>query len=136
MSENVYIYAIQHNKTKKIYIGQSVDPERRCSEHILNLRNGRSIIEDMENDFREYGEDYSFFILEEVKNEKLVGNDGRMKKSGTIAEYKWMEKLKTTDREVGYNYKDRAAITYINKGFRPLIEFSKGIPKPINKKEV
>lgn len=92
------IYAIQHNVTKKIYIGSSKNATTRCMSHMSALRNGTHINEDMQSDFDIYGEDYSFFILE-----KVTDTTGRYK------EYEWMQKYRSTERSIGYNYKDHIA---------------------------
>lgn len=109
------VYAIQHNKTKKIYIGSSKNVKTRYMSHIWELRNGKHKVEDMQADFDEYGEDYSLYILDEIK-----GMDDRCK------EYEWMAKYKTNERERGYNYKDQAKIMLasvkipIKEGIPPL----------------
>ena len=64
------VYAIQHNTTKRIYIGSSVDVEARYMNHMYQLRAGKHIVEDMQDDFINYGEDYSLFILYEITEHK------------------------------------------------------------------
>lgn len=91
------VYAIQHNITKKIYIGSSSDVPVRYWNHIYRLRNGRHGIEDMQKDFDEYGEDYSLFILDKIANFQE-----REK------EYQWMRIYGSNIKEKGYNYKDKA----------------------------
>ena len=90
------IYAIQHNKTKRIYIGSSIRPEERYMNHIYNLRTGKHPVEDMQEDFDKHGENYSFFILDED-----MGFNERHK------EYELMRKYNTTERGLGYNYKEK-----------------------------
>lgn len=90
------IYAIQHNITKRIYIGSSANPETRYLNHLYRLRAGHHDVEEMQRDYNEYGEDYSLFILEEIK-----------KWEERVKEYEWMRKYNSTDKEFGYNYKDR-----------------------------
>lgn len=41
------IYAIQHNVTKRIYVGSSANVENRYWNHMNNLRNHKHNIEDM-----------------------------------------------------------------------------------------
>ena len=93
------VYAIQHNVTKKIYIGSSYDVEQRYKSHIWALRGGKHTVEDMQDDYDEYGEDYSVFILDEITN-----YDQR------CAEYEWMRKYNSIDRRYGYNYKDNERV--------------------------
>lgn len=89
------IYAIQHNITKKIYIGSSQNMVKRYKQHIYALRSGKHHVEDMQSDFIKYGEDYSLFKLETIRDYKDKNK-----------EYEWMEKLESTNRSKGYNYKD------------------------------
>lgn len=58
------IYAIQHNKTKRIFIGQSENAGMVIRNRIARLRNNNDTCELMQKDFNDFGEDYSFFILE------------------------------------------------------------------------
>lgn len=63
--------------------------------HMYALRSGRHINEDMQNDFDEYGEDYSLYILDEISDY------GERQK-----EYEYMKKFNSHVRGKGYNYKD------------------------------
>lgn len=91
------IYAIQHNVTKRIYIGSTQNVRKRYFQHISKLRNGKHSVEDMQKDFDQYGEDYALFILEEING---CGNRAK--------EYEWMRKYRSDVRGIGYNYKDQA----------------------------
>lgn len=62
------VYAIQHNITKKIYIGSSSNVTDRYWNHIYRLRKGKHQNIDMQRDFDEYGENYSLFILDTISN--------------------------------------------------------------------
>lgn len=95
MDNSKKVYAIQHNVTKKIYIGSSKNVDDRYLNHIYRLRAGKHHIEDMQKDFDEYGEDYSLFILDEITTY-----------SERIKEYEWMRRYNTFERGVGYNYMD------------------------------
>lgn len=61
------VYAIQHNMTKRIYVGSSANVENRYWNHMNNLRNHKHNIEDMQSDYDNYGEDYSLYLLDEIK---------------------------------------------------------------------
>ena len=91
------MYLIRHNKTNRIYIGSSANPQKRFNDHIYRLRNGHHPVGDMQQDFNTYGEDYSFELLEVITTYK----DG-------MHEYDWMEKYNSHIRGSGYNYKDYA----------------------------
>lgn len=92
------VYALQHNKTGRMYIGSTANLERRYRAHMSALRNGKHNNEEMQKDFNEFGEDYSVFILEEIKNY-----------SDRFREYELMKEYGTFDKDVGYNYKDHSA---------------------------
>ena len=55
----------------------------------------------MQNDYDTYGECFSVTILD-----KISRYEDRVK------EYEWIFKLKTYDRNFGYNYKDNGALHY------------------------
>lgn len=95
MDKPKVVYAIKHNVTKRIYIGSSRYPKRRFSQHLSMLRNGKHIVEDMQKDFDEYGEDFEFFILCTISDYQ-----DRNK------EYEFMAFFETHIRGKGYNYKD------------------------------
>ncbi len=111
------IYAIQHNVTKRIYIGSSADVNSRYMSHMYKLRSGKHHIEDMQDDFIKYGEDYSLFILGEI-----INYEDRFK------ECEWMEKYKSFVRGIGYNYKDHVSMQHISKNALPIKE---GLPEPL-----
>lgn len=111
------VYAIQHNVTKKIYIGSSNDVTARYWSHIYQLRSNKHNVEDMQDDFNRYGENYSLFIIDEIKN-----YDERHK------EYKWIEKYETFIRGKGYNYKDHIFKKILEKKKLP---FKGGLPKQV-----
>lgn len=90
------IYAIQHNETKKIYVGSSANVENRYWSHMYALRGGKHSVEEMQEDFDEYGENYSLFILDKIYDY-----------SEKAKEYVWMKKLQSYIQGKGYNYKDR-----------------------------
>lgn len=90
-----YVYALQNEVTKRIYVGSTYDVEKRFSEHISTMKRGKCRIEDMQNDFNKYSKDFSIRILD-----KIHSNAERNK------EYEWMIKLNSHKREVGYNYNE------------------------------
>ena len=86
------IYAIKHNKTKRIFVGQSANVENAIKLRMLRLRNGNDTNEKMQKDYDEFGNDFSFYKLEEYDPYK-DGNKLSM----------WTSKLKADDPEKGYN---------------------------------
>lgn len=90
------IYAIRHNVTNRVYVGRTENFQKRINQHMSNLRAHLHPVEDMQEDFDQYGEDYTITVLEEI----WEGPRGEK-------EYEWMQKLQSHVRGIGYNYKDR-----------------------------
>lgn len=95
MSSKLKIYCIRHNVTNRVYIGISQRVNERLKSHFDSLRGHRHIVEDMQDDFDKYGDDYTVTILEENVDYK-----------DKYKEYQWMEKFQSHIRGKGYNYKD------------------------------
>ena len=115
MDTPIKIYCIRHNVTNRAYIGRSSQVDKRLKRHFDALRGHRHIVEDMQADFDEYGENYTVTILDEVYD-----YDDRLK------EYEWMKKYHSNVRGLGYNYKDR----YFNRKPKHFVTY-KGITKPL-----
>ena len=90
------VYAIQHNATKRVYIGSSSDVRKRLKEHVWKLRAGKHPIGRMQEDFDKYGEDFSFYIIDAIPTHREAWR-----------EYYWMAVFNSCDKQKGYNYKDR-----------------------------
>lgn len=93
------VYMIRHNVTGRMYIGSSKNASSRCRSHLNMLRSRSHIVEDMQKDFDEYGEDYTISVLETITQF-----------SDRNKEYEWMKKYNSHIRGIGYNYKDHATI--------------------------
>lgn len=89
------VYAIQHNKTGRIYIGSSERVKWRIVEHLQLLRNHKCKNPLMQADFDKFGEDYTFRKLDVIT-----------KDTETWKEYYWMLYFQTINEEFGYNYRD------------------------------
>ena len=87
------VYALQHNKTKRIYVG-CTERVGRIDRHLSSLKSGKHKVELMQRDCDENGLDFTAYTLEIVDG---VGWD---------AEKKWMQYFCTGDERYGYNYKD------------------------------
>lgn len=92
------VYAIRHNPTGKIYVGSTCWLENRLRQHIGQLREGYHPNKAMQDDCDKYGDDYSFCILYEGHPD--IGL------AVTKIEHLYMDILKTTDPEYGYNFKE------------------------------
>ena len=90
------VYAIQHNKTKRIYIGSSGRTEHRLHDHLKLLRRGKHENKLMQDDYNKYGEDYSFYKLDEIPSE-----------FESYREYFWMSVFNTYSEETGYNQREK-----------------------------
>lgn len=110
------IYAIQHNHTKKIYVGSSCNVKDRYLNHMYLLMANKHKNDDMQADFNLYGEDFSVFILDEI-------HDITEKKK----EYEWMKKLNSHIRECGYNYMDNV----MKKKKETSLPIKNGLPTPL-----
>ena len=99
MKYPAWVYIITHNPTGKKYVGISSNPRKRISCHLSCLRNGKHPVEDMQSDYYQYGGDYSFQIVSEVK-----AYDPRRN-----WELHWQLETRSLEREHGYNYKDPTA---------------------------
>lgn len=93
------IYMIRHNKTGRMYIGSSKNAMKRCRSHLNLLRSRKHIVEDMQKDFDECGEDYTITVLETITDY-----------SDRNREYEWMKRHSSHIRGIGYNYKDQAKV--------------------------
>lgn len=109
------IYALQHDATKKIYIGVSQNPVDRYRAHMSSLRNGKHKNEDMQHDYDNVGKEFSLFILEEVDA------------ASRVKEYEWMRKYGSHIRGRGYNYKD----IFAREGYMTTLEIplKDGLPE-------
>lgn len=86
------IYYIKNTRTKKYYIGCSVDIYRRWRGHLCELRNNRHHNNYLQNSWRKYGENFfEFKIVEECAIEDRLGKE------------KYFIKKFNSKRPFGYN---------------------------------
>lgn len=109
------IYCIRNNINGKVYVGKSLSIEKRFSEHkTLLSKNPRpkDVNRHLYNSVRKYGIcNFSFIILEESFGEEDLRN----------RELFWMVKLKSTDRNYGYNLRmDSSTKCYVHKETREI----------------
>ena len=102
------IYALQHNVTKKIYIGKTENLYQRYMFHLENLKQQKHSSKSLQEDFNKYGEDFSLYILEEIEDprERIIFYGESVAKD-RMAEVKWMEFYGTLEN--GYNTQDKAS---------------------------
>lgn len=100
--ESKTIYAIQHNVTKRIYVGCTVHLYKRIREHICHLRNGKHTNSEMQKDYDLYGEDFSYYIIEENVPYSQLGVNPKFSLCFD-RERLWMCTLKSNEIATGYN---------------------------------
>lgn len=120
------IYALQHNVTKKIYIGKTENLYQRYMFHLEDLKQKKHPSKDLQEDFDKYGEDFSLYILEEIEDprERILFY-GKSVTKDRMAEVKWMQFYDTLTS--GYNRQDKASIRMV---IRPKIEIPLKEGKP------
>lgn len=95
-----YVYLLLNTITGKCYVGSSGNPKNRYATHISNLKRNKHSVDDMQSDFNKYGDCFQMILLDTI-------NDVNERPK----EYAWMQKLNTTDRRYGYNYKDQTLVS-------------------------
>lgn len=87
------VYAIQHNVTKRIYVGVTNVAEHRIKQHLHKLLQGNHTNKEMQLDFDKYGFDYSFFVIEKGIKDNVAFE----------REQYWMNMLGSNRKPTGYN---------------------------------
>lgn len=90
-----YVYLIEHTVTKRKYVGSTGNIELRIKSHINALRRHDHPNAEMQKDYDEYGEHYSFRILDMIPSHEFANR-----------ERQWMFRLDSFDKEYGYNFND------------------------------
>lgn len=110
---NKQIYAIQHNITKRIYVGCSQCPKGRIQAHLAALKRHCHSSAEMQKDFDEYGNDFSAFGLEIVPDETIQCDEKINHYLPLLREIAWMDRLNTIKE--GYNRQDCRSQTILAK---------------------
>lgn len=105
----VYIYKLECLENGRVYVGKTLNPERREKDHFYALKNGYHTNELMQADFDLYGvKAFRFTVVgtttrthngRNFQNNKLHFADSMMEKA-------FMEFYHSDSKEYGYNYKD------------------------------
>lgn len=109
-----YVYAIQHDVTKRVYVGCAHNIHFRYLSHLRELKGHRHKSQRMQEDFDKYGACYTITKLDEAKDgwERI---NGRPYAYRTLKELGWMMRLNSV--EEGYNSQDRTAKRTISAHF-------------------
>lgn len=87
------IYCIKNNKNNKVYIGQSIDIEKRKIGHFYKLNHNLHENEHLQNSFNKYGSEcFSFCVISECLREDL-----------NCLETKYIEEYNACNSSYGYN---------------------------------
>jgi len=114
----VGIYKITNKINGKVYIGESLDIERRWNEHKLDLENGTHHSFKLQNDYNEYSKNnFMFEILEEIDEDKNL-KQVIQKCLLYIFESKYIKQYDSINS--GYNIQD--SLDLILKGEKPIFE--------------
>ena len=90
------IYMIQNVKNGKVYIGSSINGNKRYREHLYDLKRGDHRSSRLQNSFNRYGsEAFVFIVLKYTERENLREEEARL-----------IRILDSTNREKGYNMSD------------------------------
>lgn len=123
------IYAIKNRVNGKVYIGQTINLERRWIAHKSDLRLGRHDNDYLQKAWTKHGEEvFEFSVLEECKISSL-----------TEREQYWMDALQALNRDHGYNLAPAAGsmlgYRFTEEQKLRLSEVYKGLPGHIKSPE-
>lgn len=93
------IYAIVNEKTRSVYIGQTMNLWQRLRTHIHQLENEKHYIERMQTDFNKYGkENFKIYILETFEgNNSSFSIRKELRKNLRGKERIWLFRLRFKD---------------------------------------
>lgn len=94
------IYYIKNNQNNKLYIGQSVNVEKRFQQHKSMLKHNRHENEYLQSSWNKYGENSFEFNVIECCNENELDD----------LEKKYINEFQTMDRHYGYNLESGGSI--------------------------
>lgn len=123
----ICIYSIKCLVNNRVYVGQAVDYERRCYQHITALRNNRHWVKDLQDDFNKYGEDSFEFNIVHVYDFDDSKTDEEILDELDELEKFYIKELKAFEDDGGYNSSTggRKNVKYSSKHKHKLSESKK-----------
>ena len=112
------IYMIKNLVNNKVYVGQSVDIDKRWKSHINRLNNNNHFNIYLQRAWNKYREhNFEFKIIEKCTHEELNNR-----------EIYWIDKLKSISNEYGYNNKQGGTSgSHTPESLKKMSEHRKGI---------
>ena len=93
------IYCIKNNKNNKVYIGQSIDVEKRKNCHFYKLNNNIHENEHLQYSFNKYGSEcFSFSVIKECRKDEL-----------NYLESNYIKEYNSCNSNFGYNIRSGGA---------------------------
>lgn len=110
------IYAMQHNVTKRIYVGSCNHADTRIKKHIHDLLRGCHTNKELQKDFDKYGMEFSFYHLDKVE----ASNQFKEERN-------WQNALRSNEKATGYNLsRQEQPITDLSKYPRIYLDCVRG----------
>lgn len=93
------IYKITNTFNNKIYIGQSKDVKERKAQHFNKLRANKHSNKNMQADYNQYGQFFTFEVIERCRLERL-----------NEREQYWIAYYNSNDAAKGYNLNEGGGV--------------------------
>jgi group I intron endonuclease len=127
MYDNQGIYKITNTINGKIYIGSTINFDKRVYDHISKLNNNSHYNFYLQNDWNRYGSDsFRFEIIEIVNEDNLLDR-----------EQYWLDFCQSYKRNIGYNINnkaDRSCMTEETKEKLRLMGIGRKMPESMKQK--
>lgn len=120
----VGVYCIKNTINNKVYIGSSVNLQKRITRHLTELKNFKHSNKYLEKSYHKYGpENFQLFLLEECNIESLIDK-----------EIYYINLFNSLDKTYGYNLSIPKIHPTINSNdsYRKILSLAKKGRKPKN----
>ena len=113
------VYGIYNREKKKIYVGSTLNFNKRKAQHMRLLTTHKHSNKELQNDYKDINT-YEFLILKDINIDDFNCNLIKINEHLGYMEYKYITKTKSYDIRYGYNKK----ITKSKVGFKKDYIFS------------